>query len=121
MNRPKHLTERAKRLRKEATWPEKILWSRLRRGQLHGFKFRRQHSVLGHILDFACIEAKVAVEVDGASHQQERESTDERKEQVLHGNGWEILRFSNRDVYRHLEGVLNHICDTCSRRLEEET
>ena len=119
MKRPKQLTERSRRLRRDATWPEKILWSGLRGEQLEGFKFRRQHPVLGHILDFACVSVKVAVEVDGASHSFGRDAADDRKEQVLREHGWEIVRFSNREINSNLNGSLVHILNVCKRRMSE--
>ncbi len=119
MERPEQLIERSRRLRKDATWPEKILWSNLRAGRLGGLKFRRQHPVLGHITDLACTPAKVAIEVDGASHDGTREQADDRKEQVLTENGWLVLRFSNRDINTNLSHVLDHILDVCQKRIEE--
>lgn len=119
MKRPEKLIERSRNHRREATWPEKILWSHVRAKKLGGLKFRRQHPVLGHIADFACPSAKVAIELDGASHDCARLALDLRKEEVLKENGWLVVRFSNRDVTNHLESVLTHIQDICAKRIEE--
>ncbi len=60
--------EEAKRMRKEMTQTERILWERLRREAL-GVKFRRQAVILGYIVDFWCPELRLVVEVDGSSHE----------------------------------------------------
>ena len=55
-------------LRKNATEAERCLWQYLRRRQLNGFKFRRQHQVGRYVCDFVCLEASVIVELDGSQH-----------------------------------------------------
>ncbi|MBN1438879.1 MAG: DUF559 domain-containing protein [Anaerolineales bacterium] len=60
-------TQYAKHLRRTMTPAERLLWSRLRRKAL-GFHFRRQAPVGKYILDFYCVNAKLAVEVDGDVH-----------------------------------------------------
>jgi very-short-patch-repair endonuclease len=62
------LTPIAQRLRREATKAERILWRAINRGQIEGFKFRRQVPLCGYIVDFACHEARLVVELDGATH-----------------------------------------------------
>ena len=77
-------TKQARAMRKMPTSAESKLWSRIRRGQIEGFKFRRQHPVGPYIVDFACIAARLAVEVDGATHGSETErSNDARRTQWL--------------------------------------
>ncbi len=58
----------AKRLRTEMTDAEIILWTFLRKRQLNGFKFRRQHPIGSYVADFACVSEKLVLEVDGATH-----------------------------------------------------
>jgi very-short-patch-repair endonuclease len=97
-------------LRTGATTPERILWARLRRRQLHGFKFRRQHPFGDYVLDFYCPERKLAVEVDGDSHYLERgPSRDEGRNQMLARAGIRVLRFTNNQVKAELEGVVEAI------------
>jgi very-short-patch-repair endonuclease len=62
--------EKDQRRQLRATMPpaETILWSRLRRRQLLGCKFRRQHSVGSYVLDFFSAEIKLGIELDGDSH-----------------------------------------------------
>lgn len=81
--RPEQFIERSRQLRQDATWPEKAVWSQLHAARLGGFKFRRQHPILGHIADFACVRANVVVEIDGDSHDEARQVSDKRKDEVL--------------------------------------
>src|SRR5690349_9538126 len=62
------LQNRARELRKRATDAEQHLWTLLRRRQIKGFRFRRQVPIAGYIADFACLEAKLVVELDGGQH-----------------------------------------------------
>ncbi len=101
---------RAQSLRRELTEAERILWSRLKGKQLGGWQFRAQHPVSPYILDFAVVRLKLAVEVDGATHSSiEERQHDERRRASLASRGWMILRFSNLEVRRNMEGVLRAI------------
>lgn len=85
--------------------PERILWSRLRGEALSGLKFRRQHPFDPYVLDFYCHEARLAVEVDGMSHDG-RADEDARRDRFLAANGVKTLRVSTSDIYSDLEGVV---------------
>lgn len=112
-----HITrERARRMRREMTRAETILWTRLRRRQLMGFLFRRQLPIGSYIADFACPAAKLVVEVDGATHSTPEElAHDERRRVFIEGEGWTILRVWNDDVFRNETGVV----ETVMRHLED--
>ena len=100
----------ARSLRRDATNAERILWSRLRRKALAGFRFRRQVPLRGYVVDFACFEARLIVEVDGATHSTEREiARDERRDVGLKADGFAVLRVMNDDVFNNLEGVMETI------------
>jgi very-short-patch-repair endonuclease len=100
----------ARKLRKKLTDAETILWSRLRGCRLDGLKFRRQHPIKAYVADFACIEARLVVEVDGATHATKRElEHDAIRTRVLTREGWRILRVTNGDVYKNLSGTLETI------------
>ena len=114
--RPEKLVERSRQLRRDATWPEKTVWSQLRAARLGGFKFRRQHPILGHIADFACGRAKVVVEIDGDSHDEARRSSDKRKDDVLAEHGWKVVRLTNSDINSNLDGSLRFIHEVCVDR-----
>jgi hypothetical protein len=61
-------THLARRLRECETWGERLMWSWLRDKRFSEYKFRRQHPVGPHFLDFFCIEARLNIEVDGSQH-----------------------------------------------------
>ncbi len=106
----------ARKLRKNQTDAEQALWQRLRNRQLVGFKFRRQYVLDGYIADFACVEARVIVELDGGQHL-EQKAYDDKRTQAFAKHGFEVLRFWNDEVLKNMEGVLmviNEALDTPS-------
>ena len=101
------LKERRIELRKNQTREEKILWERLRQNQL-GFKFKRQHSVGPYILDFYCSEKKLAIELDGSHHVDNKEYDTQRSD-YLSVLGIKVLRFWNSEVSANIEIVIQRI------------
>jgi very-short-patch-repair endonuclease len=107
---PKRLRPIARSLRRDATNAERRLWEGLRRKQIDGFRFRRQVILGGFIADFASFDARLIVEVDGATHSTDRETAyDAARLAALAAQGFAVLRFVNEDVYRNLDGVLETI------------
>ena len=107
---PKSLTPLARTLRRNATGAERRLWQGLRREQVAGFRFRRQVILDGFIADFACLDARILVEVDGATHSTDEQiARDALRSAALAAEGFDILRFTNEDVYVNLDGVLETI------------
>lgn len=105
----KILKTRRKTLRNSLGLPEIILWSHLKDGQL-GKKFRRQHSIDHYVLDFYCPESKLAVELDGATHDnRESQNHDSKRDTFLRQLGIRVLRIHNKEVLENLEGVLEEI------------
>ncbi|MGE4251802.1 MAG: endonuclease domain-containing protein [Parvibaculaceae bacterium] len=98
----------ARKLRKEQTDAERRLWWHLRNRQLEGWKFRRQFPIGGYIVDFACIDAKLIVELDGGQHS-EQGYHDEQRTRALERAGFVVLRFWNSDVLANSEGVIEEI------------
>ena len=91
---------------------EVILWSKLRGKNIQGYKFRRQYSVGTYIVDFYCAELKLAIEIDGESHfTAGSKDRDRRRQEFIESAGIRLLRFTNRDVYERLEGVLAAIME----------
>jgi len=89
---------------------EVILWSFLRKGRQGGLRFRRQHPLGPYITDFACIAARLVIEVDGPTHwTDEGRCHDRRRTAYLEANGWRVVRICNEDIYRNLDVVLEHI------------
>jgi very-short-patch-repair endonuclease len=100
----------AKRLRRKMTDAEVILWSRLRRNAVLGQRFRRQYPVGPYVADFACVAARLVVEVDGDTHSTDSEIAHDRKrDEYLKQHGWRVLRVWNQDIYKNLENVLEGI------------
>ncbi|OIQ92402.1 hypothetical protein GALL_256230 [mine drainage metagenome] len=93
---------------------ETHLWQHLRARQILGFKFRRQHPAGKYILDFACIDAKLAIEIDGGQHN-ELHMQDNLRTAWLESQGWKVLRFWNNEVLQNTEGVLEKIYNTLSQ------
>ena len=109
----KRLIELAKELRKNETETEKLLWKALRNRHLHGIKFRRQHPVYNYIVDFYCHDAKLAVEVDGKIHQnKENKEYDVERTQELNNFGITVLRFTNSQIEKNTDFVLDSILTT---------
>ncbi len=100
----KETSEFRKKLRKESTPQEIILWSRLRRKAL-GYKFRRQHAIGGYIVDFFCSEKNLVIEIDGWQHKEAVEY-DEERTRYLESLGLKVLRFWNNEINGNLEGVI---------------
>lgn len=102
---------KARELRKHQTKEEKILWKRIRNGQLGGNYFRRQHPYNIYILDFFCFKAKLAIEIDGKIHLK-RKNYDLERTKFLESSGLTVLRFKNKDIEEHIEWVIQEI-DKC--------
>jgi very-short-patch-repair endonuclease len=97
-----------KELRRELTPAECLLWTVLRGRQLGGLRFRCQHPVGPFVLDFYCPAAKLVIEVDGGVHEQQHEQDAARTEH-LQQYGYRVLRFTNREVFDELDGVIERI------------
>jgi very-short-patch-repair endonuclease len=103
-------TRRARSLRRADTLAEARLWSNLRGRRLQNFKFVRQAPIGPYIVDFVCREARLIVEVDGATHSQDHEiAYDLRRDAYLKAEGYQVVRVQNDDVYKHTNDVLGMI------------
>ena len=98
----------ARKLRKESTDAERVLWKHLRNRQLAGHKFRRQEIIGNYIVDFLCLEAKLIIEVDGSQHMEQMNYDNERTE-YLQSLGHKVIRFWNHEVLNNTEAVLEKI------------
>ncbi len=99
-------TYRARQLRNNMTETERRLWSRLRNRQIDGHKFRRQVPVGPYFVDFLCIWARLAIEVDGPFHEDE---SDRRKTARLEAEGYRVLRIPVTDIDETLDDVVHGI------------
>jgi len=94
-------TTRARRLRKRSTWAEKRLWQLLRDRRLAGYKFRRQKVESAYYLDLYCVEAKLAIELDGSGHGfPDRQKHDQKRDAVLADQGILVKRIWNHQLSR---------------------
>ncbi|HEY4515889.1 MAG TPA: DUF559 domain-containing protein [Candidatus Paceibacterota bacterium] len=105
----KNLLNNRRELRKNQTPQEQILWWYLRNDQL-GYRFRRQFSVGGYILDFYCPKKKLGIEVDGAIHNKKEVREYDKIRNVFFANmGFLVLRFSNDQIEKSIKDVLDTI------------
>jgi len=102
------LQRRARALRNHSTDAERHLWRCLRYRQLAGYRFRRQVPVANYVADFACLEAKLIIELDGGQHIEQR-GYDERRDRNLKAVGFRVLRFWDHDVLLQNGSVLEAI------------
>ena len=106
----KYLKEFRKELRNNQTKAEAKLWKALRKSQLQGKKFRRQHSVENFIVDFYCPSEKIIVEIDGSIHDNFiNNEYDYDRQKQLQKLGFKVLRFTNSEVFKNLDLVLESI------------
>lgn len=107
--KPQHRTH-ARRMRKALTDAELKLWNCLRAHRLDGLGFRRQLPILGYIVDFACPEHKLIIEIDGSQHADDAAiHYDQHRTETLQQNGWTVIRFWNDDVLHQIDDVCLHI------------
>jgi very-short-patch-repair endonuclease len=100
----------AKKLRAKMPKAEVLLWTRFKEANRHGHNFRRQHPIGPYIVDFACALARLAIEVDGATHSSNSEiRRDARRDADLKARGWRVLRITNVDVYADLDAVVEFV------------
>ena len=91
--------------RKHMTYPEVLLWQRLRR-KAAGVRIRKQHPIGPYIVDFYCVEARLAIEVDGEIHAQPRAMTrDAIRERFLAENGHKVIHVNASDILKDADGV----------------
>jgi very-short-patch-repair endonuclease len=96
MRRPETYT--ARRLRRQMTLPEVLLWQHLK-GSPSGIRFRRQHPIGPYITDFYCAEARLVIEIDGQSHDMgQRPAQDHSRALYLEQKGYRIVRLPAADV-----------------------
>ena len=104
-----------RRLRRELSLPEKLLWVRLRGSDV---KFRRQHPIGPYVLDFYCPTAKLAIEVDGTAHDfGDRPERDDRRTEWLKSQGIQVMRIPAKDVLGDPEAVADALIRLCAEPL----
>ena len=97
----------ARELRKNMTDAERLLWSKIRGKQLKGYQFYRQKILGNYIVDFHCPKANLIIELDGGQHYSDKGIRRDRiRDSYLKSLGLKVIRFSDRDVFDNLTGVL---------------
>ncbi len=100
-------------LRKQEIGAEKILWQKLR-NRNYGYKFRRQHGIGDYVVDFYCPKLKLAIEIDGSTHESKDElELDAKKEKYIQSVGVILKRYLNFEVYENQDLVVSDIIKTC--------
>jgi very-short-patch-repair endonuclease len=104
---------KARKLRRKMSLPEVLLWRELRQ-RPRGLKFRRQHPAGRFILDFVCLEARLAIEIDGEAHDRGGvPAHDIARDEWLLGQGFRTLRIPAREVLHDLDGVIRYLDAQC--------
>ena len=86
------------------------LWAYIQKKELGGHKFIRQHAIGDYMADFACVPRKIIIELEVAPHtSSEKSACDTQRTQYLLAQGWTILRYTNEDIYRSLDSVIDDI------------
>jgi len=99
------LKEQAKRLRKNSTFSERLLWKHLKGRQILGYQFSRQKPIDEYIVDFYCNKLRLIIEIDGISHSEKKEY-DQKRHKKLKDLGLEIIHFDGYYVVNHIHETL---------------
>ena len=110
----------AQQMRREPTAAEDKLWQSIRKRQIRAVKFRRQYVIERFIADFCSPETRLIIEVDGPIHQY-TQAEDRIRQTFLESYGFEVLRFSNMEVFNNLPAVLDLIEAAVIRRKRTTT
>jgi len=111
-----HAFKLAKRERRSGNLPEVLVWRELRK-RPGGLKFRRQHPLGNLVLDFACLERRVVIEIDGLAHDRgDRPERDGRRDSYLRSRGFAVLRIPARNVLNDLASAIAGIVEFCRVR-----
>jgi very-short-patch-repair endonuclease len=114
---PPPKTQLARKLRKSASLPERVLWSYLKDKQL-GPKFRRQQPIGDYCVDFFCPELKLIIEVDGANHDFKLEY-DNRRNTYFQSKGYKVVRLEAKSILKDLNTVLEFLVVVIEERRTE--
>ena len=113
-----HNVTAAKRLRRNQTDAERLLWFRLCDRRFEGLKFKRQVPIYQYVVDFCCADARLIIELDGGQHGV-RQEVDTLRTKKLEELGYLVLRFWNNDIFDNIDGVLEAILSTARQHSPE--
>jgi very-short-patch-repair endonuclease len=120
MRAPPRTVAAARRLRRNLSPPEAMLWIRLRARAPVSPPFRRQHPIGPYVLDFYCAKARLAVEIDGMSHDlEDRPERDLRRDAWLANQGVRVMRIAAVEVLAAPDDVTDGIVRTATEMIED--
>jgi very-short-patch-repair endonuclease len=114
-NRSRLFRERAREMRHQPNGVEAMVWSGLRNRRVGGLKFRRQHPIGPYIADFYCAEARLIIELDGATHEG-KEDYDAKRQAWLESQGHFVLRVPNLELDGALDSFWEAVFHKCVER-----
>jgi very-short-patch-repair endonuclease len=106
--------QKARRLRQSSTDAERRMSSSLRDRRLVMYKFRRQHPIGRFVVDFACTEYELIVEIDGGQHADN--TADAGRTAWLESQDWRVIRFWSNEVLTNTSGVIETILQVLQAR-----
>ena len=102
-----------RKLRKEMPKGEILLWQKIN-NKKSGYKFRRQYSIENYVIDFYCPELKLAIEVDGLTHNDLKSAEeDELRQKHIESLGIKIIRFSSTEIFEDLDSIATQVYFVC--------
>ena len=106
----KKLKPAARSLRSNMTDAERLVWSRIRKKQISDVQFYRQKNIGNYIVDFYCPQGRLVIELDGGQHyEKEGMKRDQERDSYLQALGLTVMRFSDIDALRNIDGVVERI------------
>jgi len=106
------MKERARGFRREMTSAESKMWYFLRNRRFHDYKFVREYVIGSYIVDFACRQKKIIIELDGGQHAEaETVEYDNRRTKFLESQGYKVLRVWNHEIFTNIDGVFEALLD----------
>jgi len=112
----KDLKQHARQLRENVTDAERHLWAKIRRKQVKGYQFYQQKPIGEYIVDFYCPKVKLVIEVDGSHHLVGGMIEYDRiRDDYLSRLGLRVLRFTNAEVLKNIEGVVERILENMEK------
>ena len=100
---------RRQKLRASSTLAERLMWTRLRNSQL-GYKFFRQYSIEGYVIDFYCPKRRLGIELEGHIHDVVSvKAYDKYRKRYLEAYGIKLLIFTNEEIMANIKNVLNRL------------
>lgn len=112
------LKRNARENRNHKTEAEAYLWNFLKGSSLK-YRFRQQHIIKDYIVDFVCLKCRLIIEIDGGYHDDEKQIVlDRQRTEELKSLGFEVIRFTNKEVLHNVDNVLIKIQETLNKQIE---